>query len=126
MSRRRVARTPKETPPTYMDLLLSGKALQEDIEDFVADWHNAPEGTAPASQKLEDFLGMSWDDYRLWTEHPESLRFIALAHKVGQPVAAVLQEIESTGVAARAEDQSEARKLLQWLIDRGRVKEGSH
>jgi hypothetical protein len=95
----------------------------EDIEDFVASWHEAPEGTPVAMRELHDFLGMTWDEYRLWVEHPESLRFIAAAHKNDQPVTLVLSTLDRTGVAARAADQADAHKLLQWLIDRGRVEE---
>lgn len=123
MSRRGSAQTAQQSSPTYMDLLLSGEVLLDDIDDFVADWHEAAEGTATASQSLEDFLGMTWDEYRLWVEHPESLRFIAAAHKARQPVAKILQQLDRTGVAARTSDQGEAHKLLQWLMDHGRVEE---
>lgn len=123
MFRRRVAENHDEPRRTFMDLLLSGEALQEDIDDFVASWHDAPENSAAARQSLEDFLGMTWDEYRLWVEHPESLRFIAAAHKAKQPVATVLRTLDRTGVAARTSEQGEAHKLLDWLIARGRVEE---
>ncbi len=123
MFRRRVAENRNEPRRTYMDLLLSGEVLQEDIDDFVATWHEAQENSAAARQSLEDFLGMTWDEYRLWVEHPESLRFIAAAHKAKQPVATVLSTLDRTGVAARSSEQGEARKLLRWLIDHGRVEE---
>ena len=121
MSRRRFSLVMGDSQPTYMDLLLKGKVLQEDIDDFVARWHDAPEGSEAASRSLVEFLGMTWDEYRLWVERPESLRFIAAAHRANQSVETVLEA--SAGVAARADDQSEARKLLRWLIERGRVKE---
>jgi hypothetical protein len=108
---------------TYMDLLLSGDVLREEIDDFVGSWHDAKEGTAVANLSLHDYLGMTWNEYRLWVEHPESLRFIAIAHKADQPVASVLRDLDKTGVAARTSEQSEAHKLLQWLIDKGRVEE---
>jgi hypothetical protein len=123
MSSQRIRRTVEESPPTYMDLLLMGKAFLDDIDDFVDEWHSAPEGSVAASRSLHEFLGMTWDEYRLWVEHPESLRFIVAAHRAGRPVDAVLEELDKTGVAARANGQSEARKLLQWLIDRGRVEQ---
>src|SRR6266568_4673137 len=102
MFRRRVARNIDKPRGTYMDLLLKGEVLQEDIDDFVAYWHEAPDNSATARQSLEDFLGMTWDEYRLWVEHPESLRFIAAAHKAKQPVATVLRTLDRTGVAASA------------------------
>lgn len=123
MSRQRVPLSRDEPRRTYMDLLLSGEALREDIDDFVADWHEAPESSAGGQQSLADFLGMTWDEYRLWVEHPESLRFIAAAHNAKQPVATVLSTLDRTGVAARTSEQGEAHKLLHWLIDHGRVEE---
>lgn len=119
MSRRRYW----DSQRSYIDLLLRGEALREDIDDFVADWHEAPNGSPTARRSLEEFLGMTGSEYRLWIEHPESLRFIAAAHKAGQPVAEVLASLDRTGVAARTSEQAEARKLLDWLIERGRVEE---
>jgi len=66
---------------TYMEQLLCGDALLEDIEDFVEAWHDAPDDSSIAAQSLEEFLGMTWDEYRLWVERPEALRFIAAAHR---------------------------------------------
>lgn len=123
MFRRRVSESVDEPRRTYMDLLLSGEVLQEDIDDFVAQWHEAPQDSAVARQSLEDFLGMTWDEYRLWVEHPESLRFIAAARKAKQPVATVLSTLDRVGVAARTSEQGEAHKLLRWLIEHGRVEE---
>ena len=112
--------------PSYMEQLLQGKALLEDIDDFVDAWHDAPDDSKISSLSLEEFLGMSADEYRLWVERPESLRFIAAAHRNKQPVAAILKKEDRYGLAARAEDQGEAHELLRWLIDRGRVKELPH
>lgn len=123
MYSRRNVKASKEPQATYMSLLLRGGALLEDIDDYIARWHDAPEGSVAASQSLEDFLGMSWDEYQLWVEHPESLRFIVAARKAKQSVAVVEETLNRSGVAARASEQREAHKLLRWLMERGRVKE---
>jgi hypothetical protein len=104
-----------------MDLLLSGDVLAGDIDDFVDAWHEAPDGSKVASLTLAEYLGMAEDEYRLWVEHPESLRFIAAAHKRKQPVEELLASRDQLGLAARASDQSEAERLVQWLIKRGRI-----
>lgn len=122
MSRKRPALKIAEQP-TYMSLLLSGEALPEEIDNFVALWHEAEEGASIAQLSLHDYLGMTWEEYSLWVEHPESLRFIAVAHKTNQPVTSVLSELNKTGVAARASEQSEAHKLLRWLIRKKKVEE---
>jgi hypothetical protein len=112
-----------EVQPTYMDLVIRGEALLRDIDDFIDAWHDAPEGSAMASLSLDAFLGMTAEEYRLWVEHPESLRYIAAAHKTKQPVAMLLASRDRLGLAARASDRSEADKLVQWLIKRGRIEE---
>jgi hypothetical protein len=66
---------------------------------------------------------MTEDEYQLWVEHPDSLRFIAAAHKTKQPVGKLLVSRDQLGVAARASDQTEAERLVQWLIKRGRIEE---
>jgi hypothetical protein len=66
---------------------------------------------------------MTPDEYALWVERPESLRFIVAAHRAKLPVSAILATRDEFGLAARANEQSEAHELLQWLIDRGRIKE---
>jgi hypothetical protein len=112
--------------PSYMEQLLRGDVLLEDIDNFIDVWHDAPNDAKIASLSLEEFLGMSADEYRLWVERPESLRFIAAAHRYQQPVSAILGKEDRYGLAARAEDQGEAHELLRWLIERGRVKELPH
>lgn len=112
--------------PSYMEQLLHGDALLEDIDNFIDAWHDAPDDSKSASLSLEEFLGMSADEYRLWVERPESLRFIAAAHRHKQPIAAILGKEDRYGLAARSEAQGEAHELLRWLIERGRVKEFPH
>ena len=123
MFRQNETAAPADSERTYMDLLLRGEALASDIDDFVDSWHDAPEGSAIASLTLATYLGMTEDEYQLWVEHPDSLRFIAAAHKTKQPVAKLLALRDRLGLAARASDQTEAERLVQWLIKRGRIEE---
>jgi hypothetical protein len=110
-----------EPPQTFIDLVLAGRARASDIEDFVDAWHDAPEGSVVAATQLHDYLGLTWDEYRLWVERPESLRFVLAARRAGQPVEAVLRQISIAGAAARSSDPTESAKVLRWLIERGRV-----
>lgn len=83
MSSRNSADLPAKFKPTFMDLLLSGEALAQDVDNFIDTWHDAPDGSEVASLSIEEFLGMTADEYRLWVEQPDSLRFIVAAHKQG-------------------------------------------
>ena len=66
---------------TFVDDVLAGRAVIADIDDYIDRWHDAPEGSLVAATELYDYLGMSWDEYRLWGERPESLRFILSARR---------------------------------------------
>ena len=63
---------------TFLDLVLTGEAHQDDIDDFVDQWH---EGNTSCS--LAEFLGMSDDEYALWVEKPSALNLILQAHAAG-------------------------------------------
>ena len=56
---------------TFLDLVLAGEARQDDIDDFVDQWHDGD-----ASCSLAEFLGMSDDEYALWVEKPSALSLI--------------------------------------------------
>jgi hypothetical protein len=65
-----------ETPQTYIDLCLSGKALADDIHDSVSQWH---EGTD--TRPLHAYLGFTEDEYAVWVERPQAHKFILYARK---------------------------------------------
>ena len=73
---------------TFLDLVLTGKAHQDDIDDFVDQWHDGY-----TSCSLAEFLGMSDDEYALWVEKPSSLSLILQAHAAGMR----LEKMSSTG-----------------------------
>lgn len=123
MSRQSSTTAPTGAWPKFMDLLLRGEALVADIDDFIDAWHEAPDGSTVASMSLSEYLGMTADEYQLWVEHPDSLRFIAAAPKTKQPVGQLLASRDQLGLAARSSDQTEAERLIQWLIKHGRIEE---
>lgn len=109
-------------PDTFVDRVLSGRARAKDIDDYVSAWHSADEDSIAAVLELHEYLGLTWDEYCLWVEHPESLRFIIAARRAKQPVEEVLSQTRLAGAAARSSEHSEAAKVLQWLVERGRIK----
>ncbi|MFC0533028.1 hypothetical protein [Phytohabitans kaempferiae] len=92
-----------------------------DIHDYIERWHDAPPESVEASMELHDFLGMSWDEYRLWGEQPSSLRFILAARRAEQSVSEVLRQAKTVGAAARSRDSSDAERVLSWLAKRGQI-----
>ncbi|MFG1953154.1 hypothetical protein [Micromonospora sp. NPDC048830] len=106
---------------TFIDDVLDGKATLDEIDDYIERWHEAPEHSRAASMELHDFLGMTWEEYRLWGERPESLRFTVAARRAKRPVAEVLRANLMMGAAARSSDATDAEQVLAWLQAKGRI-----
>jgi hypothetical protein len=100
---------------SFMGEVLEGTALWTEIDDWIDRWH---EGGGEG--KLHEFLGMSWDEYRLWAEQPTALRFIIAAHEHGEPVESLLQA-PGYAIAARGLSKEDASNVRQWLMKTGRL-----
>jgi hypothetical protein len=66
----------KNSTETFVTLVLSGKLLAEEIDDFVASWHE-PNDT----RTLAEALGFSTEEYALWVEQPGALDAIITSHR---------------------------------------------
>jgi hypothetical protein len=112
-----------DTSPTFVDLCLSGQAVADDIDDYVSRWHD---GTDP--RPLHTFLGFSEDEYAIWVERPQALKFILFAKTRSLPLedALRLAKTNGNGVAPSARETSadEALELLDWFKKRGRLPTG--
>lgn len=106
---------------TFVDDVLTGRALATDIDDYIDRWHEAPDDSREGSMKLHEFLGLSWEEYRLWGEKPESLRLIIGARKQRLSVSELLTHATPAAAAARSTDTSDAQRTLEWLRERGRI-----
>jgi hypothetical protein len=92
-----------------MDAVLEGDALWLDIDDWIDRWHETPSG------ELHDFLGLTWGDYRLWVEKPESLQWIIAAYDQGREVGELVEHAEPELIAARNLDPAERLTVIKWL-----------
>ncbi len=102
---------------TYVEDALAGVAGISDIDDYVDSWHDGS-----SDLDLHEFLGMTWDEYRLWVERPNTLRYILAAHRNGRTVEEELNRSASGyALAARAESVNEAESVLTWLRKTGRI-----
>jgi len=98
---------------TFIGRCLEGDVRIEAIDDFVEKWHESE-----TSMPLHEYLGFTWDEYKLWAEQPQALRFILSARKNKIPVA---QAIEKQCFTGRSKSRADARKLITWLKETGRV-----
>jgi hypothetical protein len=104
---------------TFVDLCLSGQAFAFEIDDFIDQWHKGTDRRA-----LNDFLGFSEEEYAIWVERPEALNHILFARKHSLPFKQALQWGEGYAIAARAPSQDEARHIVEWLKQTGRIPDG--
>lgn len=102
--------------PTFVVACLSGRALLTDIDDWVQAWH---ESTSPDS--LDEYLGLSHEEGKLFAERPEALRFIMAARRNGHSVQDELRRRDDSALAARANNSDAAIEVLAWLRDTGRI-----
>jgi hypothetical protein len=102
---------------TFIDLCLNGEALPTDIEEFIGRWHEG-EGE---SKELHEYLGMNWDEYALWVEKPAALSYIIYKYDKAISLFEALERSSEYAVAARSESPAEAREILRWLKETGRI-----
>jgi hypothetical protein len=94
----------------FVEQCLSGDVLEDEIDDFVEQWH----ASENISEDLHVFLGMTWDEYSVWATKPSILPFILSARKKNTSFDNELNQ-ERLALAARAETVAEARRLEAWL-----------
>jgi len=111
----------KDSDTTFVGACLAGLALEDDIDTWVDEWHDAPEGSPLARIELKDHLGMTAGEYALWVEQPSALRFVIAAHMRHRPVDELLTSQDDYALAARAASPESARTVLRWLVQTGRV-----
>ncbi len=102
---------------SFIDLCLSGEVLEDEIDDFVDQWHDDESESCP---ELHEYLGMSWEEYSLWATRPSILPFILAARKKGTHIDIELNQ-ERMALAARAESVEEAKKMEAWLKLIGKI-----
>ncbi|SFL74776.1 hypothetical protein [Rugamonas rubra] len=67
---------------TFMERCLLGTALPEQIDDYVAQWHD---GIAGQNLTLRDFLGMDRREYAAWMQDADAIHAILALKKNIQP-----------------------------------------
>lgn len=95
----------------FVELCIKGDILSEEIDEYVLEWH---EGRAGENQELHEFLGLSWDEYSLWSTTPSMLEFILSARKRGTSFEEELSR-DRYALAARANSTAEAKRIMEWL-----------
>jgi hypothetical protein len=100
----------------FIDQCLKGEALADEIDDFVDVWHESEVGVP-----LHEFLGFTHDEYALWVERPDSLKFILYARKHDRPLGDFRSVSEAYSMAARSVSPEDVEELIDWLRRTGRI-----
>jgi hypothetical protein len=100
----------------YIDQVLDGRTLWTDADDFVERWHESD-----STESLHEYLGLTWDEYALWTEKPETLRLILASYTFGEPLNSLLERTDELAVAARGLEPKDADSVQRWLEKTGRL-----
>lgn len=98
----------------FITMCLQGRALVEEVDDFVEKWHKTS-----ADVSLAEYLGMTKLEYKLWVADSGVLPYIITAHRNNKNVSDLLETIQQLPLAARAGNPQSAIKLLQWLKSKG-------
>ena len=102
---------------TFIEKCLSGDAFLDEIDDYIDAWH---EGDSVPDRELHDYLGMTWEEYSLWMTKPSILGAIVSAKRKKIDVMDELNQ-KLHALAARANSQEEAQKMMNWLEKQGKV-----
>lgn len=99
---------------TFVDACLNGEADLADIDDWVDRWHDT-KFTGPVPS-LDDYLGFTPDEGRLWVEKPASLGAIIAAHKSHTSVEKVLLDQVCCDRVDGSVSPADADDVLKWLV----------
>lgn len=67
---------------SYIADVIAGKATLDEIDDYIEYWHTH----ADVLGRLHDHLGMTWDEYRHWVAHPDSLEEVVAARRATEEI----------------------------------------
>lgn len=101
---------------SFVEKCLKGEALIDEIDDYVAVWHQGGTGL-PLSQ----YLGFTQVEYKLWAEKPNSLQYILNARRSGTGIESYKTREQAVSLAARSLSPEDAEEVTKWLIRTGRL-----
>lgn len=96
---------------TFLGLCLAGKALAEDIDDYVSLWHKSDD-----QRTLQDFLGFTDEEYKHWVKDERAIRQILFCRKTGQPYSDGMFDTTALPLAARTSAKHDGKDLHTWIM----------
>jgi len=96
--------------------VINAVAILDEIDDYVEKWHNSD-----SNVMIYEYLGMTEEEYYLWVENDFYLKYIISAHEKNVNINDLLKEEYTTKLAARASSPDEAKKIYDWLNEKGMI-----
>ncbi len=105
-------------PRTFFDLFSDGQATEDDADECVSAWHNSGDDER---RPLTEFLGMTDNEYDLWTMDPRTLPALAAARRPGGPdiESIITDRVRRMRAANDPADRAALFSLTHWLRARG-------
>lgn len=101
----------------FVEQVRLGDAMIDEIDDFVDMWHDGEYDVT-----LEEFLGLSEEDYHIWVANPRAIGLL-IALQFDDPgfIEAVNDNTFDVvhQLAARSDSKIDMKVLRKWLKDRG-------
>jgi hypothetical protein len=102
-----------QTSRPFFELYLAGLVKGDQMDDFVAAWHEAPENE---DRPLAAFLGMTEDEYAVWVMDPAALPMLRTARRATVPFrTSISNYVAALRGASKAADEATILALSNWL-----------
>lgn len=101
----------------FIQACIDADVLVDEIDDYIDEWHDGDYDV-----DLNEFLGMTKEEYRLWVENDSMIKYIITAHMENKSISEVIAEYyEAEKLVARAENAEEAKAIYEWLKSRKKI-----
>jgi hypothetical protein len=97
---------------TFIELALNGEALPDEIDDFVDAWHEDS-----GEEELDEFLGMTPEEYSLWITNPDFIEIILAARYNHEALSKAVNDNvrHPARLAARSDQPWKVALLRRWI-----------
>lgn len=96
----------------FIEQCLDGLTLPDQIDNFVDKWHSDDN----IECELNEYLGMSDEEYEVWAHNSNSIYAIIAAHKTGSKLEYLLNA-PAQKMAARSDDKESFEYLHKWIAE---------
>jgi hypothetical protein len=99
--------------PTFLALYDKGKVTADQIDDFVAAWHESGD---EETRELHEYLGFTWEEYGVLMMTERTLPLIAEARRTGRPLRDLVEPFFQELLAKNDPNDRAARHTLSYWL----------